>query len=599
MPVMTNIKYLMIKFRFIVALAVSLAAFAACDAVKDGEYELTVVSTGDGHGNWFSEPLSENAKVRGTIMSQSAFVNGIREKKGAENVLLVDVGDNLLGSDEAFYYSDVDASAPHLYPRLASYMGYDAIVAGHADFETGHGTYDRVAAELKKAGIPFLAGNAVNAKTGKPYFLAYKIVKKGGIKVAVLGYTNSDVASLVDSAAVSGISFKDLTQCVQADIDMVRKKEKPQAVVVVAHTGIGREGVSNPQRQGLELFQSLRGADVIIAGHDHSAKVMSADSVVLVNSGKGGQSVGVIDLKIKVEGGQAVSKSMEARTVSLRVEQADSAMIEAFKPEFETVKDFANAKLGNISKPMVSREFYSGQCDYMNFLHSLALSYPGTEISLGATLLIDGTVPAGDVRYCDIPRIYPFENKIVLLSLSGEEIRKYLEASYNAWIQTAEKPSDGVLKLKQTKDYATKKMKWKLDNSPANFDSAAGICYTVDVTKPFGQRVTIKSMADGTPFEMDRNYVAAITSYRSSGSGRLLQAAGLDTAEKMQARVVGRGPEFRTLLYNFLKTNPALSPEIYGKEEIVGSWSFTPDFAKSVIESEVETLYGKLDPETE
>ena len=93
-------------------------------------------------------------------MAQSAFVNGIRESKGADNVILVDAGDNFFGSGAPFYYNYVDTTSSHLYPRLASYMKYDAVVAGHSDFESGHRVYDRVAKEMKKEGIPLLAGNA-------------------------------------------------------------------------------------------------------------------------------------------------------------------------------------------------------------------------------------------------------------------------------------------------------------------------------------------------------------------------------------------------------------------------------------------------------
>lgn len=59
------------------------------------------------------------------------------------------------GSGAPFYYNYVDTTSSHLYPRLASYMKYDAVVAGHSDFESGHRVYDRVAKEMKKEGIPY------------------------------------------------------------------------------------------------------------------------------------------------------------------------------------------------------------------------------------------------------------------------------------------------------------------------------------------------------------------------------------------------------------------------------------------------------------
>ncbi len=582
------------KIKSIVA-AIAALAISACSTLKDGEYNLSVVSTGDGHGYWFARPIEDGGRARGSLMAQSSFVNGIRAEKGTDNVILVDAGDNFFGNGAPFYYNYVDTTAAHLYPRLVSYMGYDAVVAGHSDFEAGHRVYDRVAKEMKKEGIPFLAGNAFSDKNGKPYFPAYSIIKKGGVKVAVLGYTNADNASLMDGSSVSGLHFESLLPLVQEDVDKVRSKEKPQVVIVVAHTAMGKGDGQNPEKQGLDLFQSLRGVDVVIAGHDHANKVMSADSVVVLDCGRAGQNAGVTDIKLVVKGGKVVSRALDAKMVSIKVDEYDTAMEKAFQADYDKVHNFMTSTVGEIKTDLASREFYYKQCDYMNFLHTLAFSAYPIDISLSATLLIDGKVPAGEVRYQDIRKVYPYENKLVVLRLTGAEVKKYLEASYDAWINTVSDPSDGshVLKIKQSKDYSTGGMAWKLVKSPANFDSAAGINYTVDVTKPYGSRVSITGMADGRAFEMDKEYTAAITSYRSVGSGGLLKAAGLADSKSVEDRIVYRGPEFRTILYQYFKKNGSVDPAVIGNPKVIGSWKFVPESAPAAIKADVELLYGK------
>ena len=582
------------KITPIIAAAAALA-LSACSTMRDGEYNLSVVSTGDGHGYWFARPIEDGGRARGSLMAQSSFVNGIRAEKGTDNVILVDAGDNFFGNGAPFYYNYVDTTAAHLYPRLVSYMGYDAVVAGHSDFEAGHRVYDRVAKEMKKEGIPFLAGNAFSDKNGKPYFPAYSIIKKGGVKVAVLGYTNADNASLMDGSSVSGLHFESLLPLVQEDVDKVRSKEKPQVVIVVAHTAMGKGDGQNPEKQGLDLFQSLRGVDVVIAGHDHANKVMSADSIVVLDCGRAGQNAGVTDIKLVVKGGKVVSRALDAKMVSIKVDEYDTAMEKAFQADYDKVHNFMTSTVGEIKTDLVSREFYYKQCDYMNFLHTLAFSAYPIDISLSATLLIDGKVPAGEVRYQDIRKVYPYENKLVVLRLTGAEVKKYLEASYDAWINTVSDPSDGshVLKIKQSKDYSTGGMAWKLVKSPANFDSAAGINYTIDVTKPYGSRVSITGMADGRAFEMDKEYTAAITSYRSVGSGGLLKAAGLADSKSVEDRIVHRGPEFRTILYQYFKKNGSVDPAVIGNPKVIGSWKFVPESAPAAIKADVELLYGK------
>ena len=579
-----------------ILLAVGAAlTLASCSALKDGEYNLALVTTGDGHGNWFSRPLVEGGTVRGSLMTQSKFVNDIRAEKGEDNVILLDAGDNLLGSTATFYYDYVDTLSPYLYPRLAAYMKYDAVAAGHCDFEVGHRVYNRAAEGFRKARITFLAGNAMDKRSGKPYFGTSTVIRKNGVKVAILGYTNSANASLMDSSAYSGLDFKSLTPLVQEDVDHLRKKEHPQVVIVVAHTAVGKGDGSNPEKQGIDLYQSLRGVDFVVAAHDHGNKVMSADSIVLMQSGRGGQSAGLGDIRLVVRGGKVISRELSAKTVNLRADDVDKAMEEAFTPEYNAVRTFAESKLGDIVKPMISREFYWGQCDYMNFLHTLALTWTcPVDISLGATLLIDGRIDAGEVTFNDIRKIYPYENKLVVLRMTGEEVRRYLEASYDLWINTVSGADDGnVLRMKESKDWGSGKMAWKLAKSPANFDSAAGICYTVDVTKPYGSRVSIQGMADGSAFVPEKMYSVGITTYRAVGSGGLLKAAGLETAEDVESRIVCRGPEFRTILYEYLRRNGSIDPAVTGNPQVVGKWRFVPDFVADAIRRDVELLYGK------
>ena len=65
-----------------------------------------------------------------------------------------------------------------------------------------------------------------------------------------------------------------------------------------------------------------------------------------------------------------------------------------------------------------------------------------------------------------------------------------------------------------------------------NYSSAAGINYTVDVSKPAGDRVNIVELSNGTSFDFDNTYTVAINSYRGSGGGgHLTRGAGIPQDE--------------------------------------------------------------------
>ena len=217
--------------------------------------------------------------------------------------------------------------------------------------------------------------------------------------------------------------------------------------------------------------------------------------------------------------------------------------------------------LGFLAEDLKAKQAYAGDSPYMDFYHGLALSQEGVDISLSALLSIDGTLSSGPVYEEDIKRLYPFPNTLTILKMTGEEVRKYLEASYEGWVGAL--PGEHLLLLKPS---------GKFLNSPANFDSAAGIDYTVDVTLPAGSRVNISSMADGSPFGPDTVYNVAVNSYRASGAGKLLQAAGIDP-ENMEDRIVSQGKPFREILKECLASMGTLTPSKMSR----GSWRFVPE----------------------
>ena len=118
---------------------------------------------------------------------------------------------------------------------------------------------------------------------------------------------------------------------------------------------------------------------------------------------------------------------------------------------------------------------------------------------------------------------------------------------------------------------------WSFVGRPYNFDSAAGINYTVDVTKPAGERISISSLADGSAFDPDAEYIAAMTSYRASGAGGILtEGAGIPEAE-LEKRIIHRYPEIRELLYGFINEYGLIDGTAIYDTKRNGEWKFIPD----------------------
>jgi 2',3'-cyclic-nucleotide 2'-phosphodiesterase/3'-nucleotidase len=231
--------------------------------------------------------------------------------------------------------------------------------------------------------------------------------------------------------------------------------------------------------------------------------------------------------------------------------------------------------------------------DYINLIHTLSLGCAPAQISFAAPLTYDGRVPAGKVLYNDLFTIYPYENQLFVIKMTGKEIKDALEYSYDRWINTYDPSNPHILRIRNASDPRTGQVGWSFVARSYNFDSAAGIIYEVDVTRKYGSRINIKSLADGTAFNEDETYNVALTSYRANGGGGILsEGAGIDTSN-IGERVVARYPEIREMLYEFFMRHGQVDSKLISDPDVVGSWSFVPSgIADRMLADDIRLLFG-------
>lgn len=547
--------------------------------------DLHIVTTGDVHGSYFSRSYTSDA-VRPSLMSVKYYVDSLRAVAGPENVLLLDAGDCLQGDNASYYFNYVATDLPHIYPRIAAYMGYDVCTVGNHDIEAGHPVYDKVREELESQGIPWLAGNAFR-EDGSTYFQEYKLLEKGGRRILVCGYNNANIDGWLSPDLWSGMHHESLVPLVRKRVKALRRKFRPDVVIVVLHSGTGKGDGSSIESQGLDVFRKLRGVDLLVTSHDHQPTCISARKgrSCLVNGGARCANVGHAVIRF----GKCGRKTVEGEVRKLDKRRTDEAMMAAFGTEFEAVKAFTLQRVGKLEIPLETRDAYTGMCPYIDLLHTVQLAASGARISLAAPLTFNGHVSAGELVYNDMFTIYPFENQLFVLELKGKEIKDLLEYSYDRWIRL----EDGhILFIKETPDARTGATRWSFVNRSYNFDSAAGINYTVDVRKACGERVNISSMADGTPFDESAVYTVAMTSYRANGGGYLLtEGAGIPHSE-LQGRTVARYQEVRDLIYQFITANDTVGEQLIRRRDVLGSWSFVPeDMVAPLMKNDMDLVF--------
>lgn len=571
-------------------LAALLSVAAVSCGPEDGEYTFRILSTNDVHGRYFDSTYVSD-RTRQSLLSVSWYVDSLRNSAGKENVILIDAGDCLQGDNAAYYFNYVDTLSEHLYARMVDYMGYDAVVVGNHDIETGHPVYDRIVNQMS---TPFLAANALRTGSSEPYFREYVIVKRHGLKIAVLGFTNPNIRNWLSPKLWEGMEFRSLLPFVQETVDRVRTKERPDVVVVAVHSGTGEGDGRQYESQGLDLFKSLSGVDFVICSHDHRPVVLQNDSIALINAGSHCRNIGHGQITLKVKKGNVVSKSLSAGLINVDKNNTDEAMRTMFQDDYEAVKAFTLEEVGELKADLITRDSYRGMSDYMNLIHTISLGCAPARISFAAPLTFNGYVKAGTLVYNDLFTIYPFENQLYVVKMTGKEIKDYLEYSYDLWINTYDKETLHLLKIADAPDPRTGQANWSFVNRFYNFDSAGGLVYEVDVTRPSGERVFVRSMADGTPFALDAEYDVAMTSYRASGGGGIMRnGAGVDT-DRIEERTVAYYPEIRDLLYDYLKKNGSIDPEVIGNPAVIGRWNFVPyEEAEKALDKDMKLLFPR------
>ncbi|MCB2181488.1 MAG: hypothetical protein KQH63_05655 [Desulfobulbaceae bacterium] len=85
-------------------------------------------------------------------------------------------------------------------------MGYDAVGISRLDLAAG---VDFLLEQKERSHFPWLSANLVNSETGKPLFDPYIIIKKSGLRIAVIGITGlEEHAALPGTTRVTTLSWK-------------------------------------------------------------------------------------------------------------------------------------------------------------------------------------------------------------------------------------------------------------------------------------------------------------------------------------------------------------------------------------------------------
>lgn len=578
------------KMKYLLTAMLGFAALSNTMAQETKTVRLRLIETSDVHGAFFPYDFIQRRETKGSLARVSSYVNNLRREYG-RNVILLDNGDILQGQPSCYYYNYVATDKQNIVSKIYNYMGYDAASFGNHDVEPGHKVYDKWVGEVD---CPVLGANIVDTKTGLPYVKPYTIIERDGVKVAVLGMLTPAIPNWLEEDLWSGLKFEDIRQSARKWIAYLRKNEKPDVIVGLFHSGWDG-GIVTPQYMEDAVkatAEGVDGFDLIFFGHDHRArraevKGPDGNTVLCLDPSCNAMNVSDAEIVITKQDGKVVEKTVTGDVKDITAEPVDEAYVNHFAADIEEVKAYVGKKIGSIAKTMYTRDSFFGNSSFIDLIHNMQLSLTKADISFNAPLQFNAQIKEGPVYMSDMFKLYRFENKLCVMRMTGDEILRYLEMSYDLWVNTMKQKDDHIMLLDEKN--STDMQKFGFKNMTFNFDSAAGIDYEVDVTKPDGEKVRILRMTNGEKFDPKKWYRVAMNSYRANGGGELLtRGAGIPKEELLSRKVYESELDLRHYLAEEIKRKGKISPKQNN------NWRFVPEsWAKPALQRDRELLFGK------
>jgi len=567
-------------------------------AFKPMILELRIIETSDVHGCFFPYNFTERKPMAGTMARVSTFLNEQRKLYG-DNVIVIDNGDILQGQPVCYYTNFIKTDRPNIAAEVINYLKYDAQTFGNHDVETGHAVYDKWISELN---CPVLGANIINTSTEKPYTPPYTIIERKGVRIAILGMLTPAIPNWLHENMWKGMRFEEMVASARHWVKVLKTEEKADVIIGLFHSGWDG-GIVTPEYEEdatKAIAEQVGGFDAIFFGHDHTERATTINGIPCLDPSCNAQKVAVATITLIsnppgfTPDGKPVPNAPKGRwhigerrgeIVDVSQLPLDEDYMRHFQPTIDSVRAYVERQIGTCPMVLRTRDSFFGPAAFTDYIHDVLLEHTGADISFNAPLSFDSKIQEGPVYMSDMFKLCRFENAIYVLRMTGEEIRKHLEMSYDLWVNTMQSPDDHIMLI--TERTQNDMQRYGFKNLTFNFDSATGIDYEVDVTKPDGQKVRILQLSDGRPFDEKAWYRVVMSSYRGNGGGELLtRGAGIAMKDIPNRIVYMSDRDLRYYLTQKIEKEGTINAKAHT------NWRFVPEaWTKPAIERDRKHIF--------
>ncbi|MDI3281531.1 MAG: 5'-nucleotidase C-terminal domain-containing protein, partial [Bacillota bacterium] len=440
----------------------------------------------------------------------------IRRRQAGGQLLLLDGGDALGEEGSAVL-------------RAMKELGYAALAVGDEELDRSSENLE----ELRSAAsFPFLAANVVNRR-GEPRFQPYLIQDYGSFQVGVLGLLTPQAENWLAPGRLLGLRILDPVETARSYVPLLREKGA-DVVVVLAHTAWpGEEPLPPPRREErlwlrqeegflARLATEVAGIEVVVVvghrargtprpdcgergepGEEKGVEVPAGEGPLLLRPGAEGSALGEVRLTLRRDGAEGPWRvvAREAHLVPLAGVEPDPAVLAWGQSEHERRQAFYQAPAGALEGPLPPEGLARTQA-FLNLLNQVQLWVSGADLSVASLPAGSVPLPVGPLTRQDVYRFYPYPDLLYKVIVTGAQLRAALERSALCLA-----PYAGQKRAEELIDPAV---------SPAQWDVYAGLEYTLDLTRPPGQRV-VSLKYKGQEVDPNEILTLALSGWRARG----------------------------------------------------------------------------------
>ena len=470
--------------------------------------DLVIASTTDVHGRLRGWDYYANTGEANRGLARAATIVDSVRAANPGRVILLDAGDLLQGNPLAYFAARVSSNRSNPIVAAMNAMRYDAAAIGNHEYNYRVPYFDSV---VRQATFPFLSANTYRVEPRDIHaYRSWTIVERQGIKVGIVGATTPGV-TLWDAENIRGrLSFGDIVPAVRTAVEEVRAAGA-DIVLVTVHSGLNEPSSYDTVSSGVpsenvtaRIASEVSGIDLIVYGHSHRENRGSTiGQTLLVQAKNWATSVALAHLRVSRSGGKWIVTSRRGELVQSAGHAESPAVVAAIDGSHRETVAYVTTPIGTIAEEWSADSARLKDTPLIDFILETQRKVAGADLASTAAFSTDVKFAPGPITIAQVAQLYPYENTLRSVRITGKQLRDYLEFSARYWRSPAS---------------ATAPLVADPEIPGYNFDIVSGVDYVIDHTRPIGSRIT-RLDYKGAPVRDTDTFTMALNNYRQTGGG--------------------------------------------------------------------------------